>query len=82
MGKLKIKQTYFTRCGYCENLNEYLARDINVNSSIIDEDMYRIAARTLGETSAEWCENCNKMTAQTRVAYGLEPLPGVAKETK
>jgi hypothetical protein len=74
MSKLKIKQTYIVRCGYCGDDETLLMRDANVNSSINDEDVKRIAVQYIGNKESGWCEICHKLTEKTRVAYNLEGL--------
>lgn len=72
MNKLKIEQSFFKRCLCCNNLNEYTLRAENVNTNITDVDIPRLASNNLGDTDGEWCENCNKMTAQMTVAYTMD----------
>jgi hypothetical protein len=71
MSKLKTKQTYFVKCLYGDHLIEYILRATNVNTNITDNDVNRISYN-LGGIEANWCEVCNKKTAQQKVAYSLE----------
>jgi hypothetical protein len=69
---LKVRQTYFNRCEYGSHLIEYIARDKNINTSLTDDDLFRLSDTDIGQAAAEWCETCNKKTMQTTVAYSLE----------
>lgn len=70
---LAVDQNKIAKCEHCGEMMYWLLRRENVNSTLTDEDIRRIASNHLGAKMEEWCNHCNMFTLQTVVAFDLTP---------
>jgi len=62
--------SYLLKCEKCGNLEEFIARDTNINSSLTDQDIFDMVARNLDTPrTISYCFECRMSTLQTRVAW-------------
>ena len=70
--KLAVDQNKVSKCEHCGDTMVWLLRRDNVNHTLTDDDINRIAKNGLGARMEEWCENCDMFTLQTVVAFDLK----------
>lgn len=63
-----MKATYTRKCVLCGELSDYILRDTNVNSSILDTEIPFIINHK-NDKEFLYCEKCKQITKQELVAY-------------
>jgi len=62
--------SYLLKCEKCGNLEEFIARDTNINSILTDQDIFNMIVEHLdAPRTISYCFECRMSTLQTRVAW-------------
>lgn len=67
---------YYLKCNYCNEEYVHIMRDDKINKNMSDGAILKLVnSYAKNPFTVQFCEECNMLTLQTRVAWqGLSPL--------